>query len=96
MRRPFVGTALEATLASVKQQHPKLKLSSEIMEIGQVVCGNKPGRVKPEDRVIAIQGGVGTIDVVLGSMIYQQAKQKGIGQVLPFTQIAVPLPPKLA
>ncbi len=59
-----------------------LMKDGDIVEMGQVVRGAVPARVNEDQRVIYITGGMGIEDVALGSTIYKQAAEKGIGKKL--------------
>lgn len=51
-------------------------------EIGQIVCGDRPGRTDPIERILFWHRGFAISDIVLGSWIADQARQKGLGQSL--------------
>jgi ornithine cyclodeaminase len=51
-------------------------------EIGQIVCGERAGREDPQERILFWHRGFAISDIVLGSWIADQAKQRGIGQTL--------------
>ena len=51
-------------------------------EIGQIVCGDRPGRTDPSERILFWHRGFAISDIVLGSWIADQARQKGLGQSL--------------
>lgn len=51
-------------------------------EIGQIVCGDRPGRTDPMERILFWHRGFAISDIVLGSWIADQAHQKGLGQLL--------------
>jgi len=51
-------------------------------ELGEVVTGKKPGREKPEERILAVPIGVASLDVATAFRVYNLAKQKNLGQVL--------------
>jgi len=53
-------------------------------ELGEILAGIKPGREKEKERIIAITCGLAILDIAMGKMIYEKAKQKGIGEYLPF------------
>jgi len=51
-------------------------------EIGQIVCGERTGRTHAEERILFWHRGFAISDIVLGSWIADQAKQKRSGQTL--------------
>jgi ornithine cyclodeaminase len=51
-------------------------------EIGQIVCGDRPGRTDPTERILFWHRGFAISDIVLGNWIVDQARQKGLGQWL--------------
>lgn len=55
-------------------------------ELGEVVCGKKPGRETDEERIISINGGVGTTDLTIGIELYRRALDRGIGTKLSLFQ----------
>lgn len=54
----------------------------EIVELGAIVCGDAPGRERPEERVFFSPIGMGTEDVCVCHKVYQLAVEKGIGTTL--------------
>lgn len=50
--------------------------------IGEVVLGEKPGRVNDKERITFVACGMATFDVGLGYDLYKTALEKGIGQKL--------------
>jgi ornithine cyclodeaminase/alanine dehydrogenase len=53
-------------------------------ELGEILAGLKPGREKTGERIIAITCGLAVLDIAMGKMIYEKAKEKNIGIHLPF------------
>ncbi len=53
-------------------------------ELGEILAGLKPGRERKEERIVAITCGLAILDVAVGKMIYEKAKEKNIGMNLPF------------
>ena len=51
--------------------------------LGQIALGQKPGRRSPAQRIFFAPIGMGSEDVAVGSVIYQLAREKGIGRRLP-------------
>jgi len=46
-------------------------------ELGEVVCGSKPGRESPEERILAINIGLALEDVIVANRVYEVASEKG-------------------
>jgi ornithine cyclodeaminase len=53
-----------------------------VAEIGAIVCGEKPGRQTPDERIFFAPIGMGTEDIAVGAKIYRQAVQRGLGTTL--------------
>jgi len=51
-------------------------------EIGQIVCGERPGRTDPGERILFWHRGFAISDIVLGHWIVAEARKKGVGQML--------------
>jgi ornithine cyclodeaminase len=51
-------------------------------EIGQIVCGAKPGRERADERILFWHRGFAISDIVLGDWIYRRAEAAGIGTSL--------------
>jgi ornithine cyclodeaminase/alanine dehydrogenase-like protein (mu-crystallin family) len=54
------------------------------VELGEILAGLKPGREKKEERIIAITCGLAILDIAIGKMVYERAREKGMGTYLPF------------
>lgn len=52
-------------------------------DLGEIASGKKPGREKDQERIISLNLGVALSDMATASLIYHQAKAKGIGRSLP-------------
>jgi ornithine cyclodeaminase/alanine dehydrogenase-like protein (mu-crystallin family) len=52
------------------------------LRIGDVVNGNAPGREKPDETIFFSALGMGIHDLMVGYIVYQRAKEKGIGTPL--------------
>jgi alanine dehydrogenase len=51
-------------------------------EIGEIVAGLKPGRESQEERILFWHKGFAISDIVLGHLVYQKAREKGLGTPL--------------
>ena len=55
-------------------------------EIGEIVCGAKPGREHDSERILFWHRGFAISDIVLGHAIQRRAEQAGIGTILPLLE----------
>jgi ornithine cyclodeaminase/alanine dehydrogenase-like protein (mu-crystallin family) len=56
----------------------------QIVEVGEVLSGLKPGRTRPDQiTLFKNTGGVGISDVAIGGLLYRSAREKGLGLELP-------------
>lgn len=60
-------------------------------QLGEVVVGKKPGREKPDERIIDFNVGIAIHDVAMASTVLKMAKEKGSGTILPFMEENLPL-----
>jgi ornithine cyclodeaminase len=51
-------------------------------EIGQIVCGDRPGRTDVKERILFWHRGFAISDIVLGAWIVDQARRNGLGRWL--------------
>jgi ornithine cyclodeaminase/alanine dehydrogenase len=51
-------------------------------ELGTIVCGEKPGREKEDERILAINIGLALEDIIVANRIYEIAKERGTYQKL--------------
>ena len=51
-------------------------------EIGEIVTGRKPGRERPDERIVFWHRGFAISDVVLGNLIYERSVAAGVGSRL--------------
>jgi len=52
-------------------------------DLGELVAGLKPGRESASERTLAINLGIALDDMAVAPLIYQRAKERGIGTLLP-------------
>jgi len=57
-------------------------------EIGQIVCGAKPGRQSEAVRILFWHRGFAISDIVLGHAIHARAEKEGVGIMLPLLEAA--------
>jgi alanine dehydrogenase len=55
-------------------------------EIGQIVCGAKPGRQHADERILFWHRGFAISDIVLGHAIHARAVSAGVGTMLPLLE----------
>ena len=65
--------------AAAAQRRPDLRLPDSLVSFGDIVLGNRPGRLSDEDRIMAIPTGLGSVDMPLAWSIYRRAREAGIG-----------------
>jgi ornithine cyclodeaminase/alanine dehydrogenase-like protein (mu-crystallin family) len=53
-------------------------------ELAEIVAGLKPGRRSPNERIVAMNGGMALEDVALAGLAYARATERGLGTRLPF------------
>jgi alanine dehydrogenase len=52
-------------------------------ELGQIVCGHRPGRERDEETILLWHRGLSTTDIALGEALLDKAAARGLGTVLP-------------
>ena len=55
-------------------------------EIGEIVCGARPGREGPDERILFWHRGFAISDIVLGHAIHTRAQRDNVGTVLPLLE----------
>jgi len=53
-------------------------------ELGQIVAGHRPGRERPEERILFWHRGLATTDLAVAHLIWQRAEAQNVGTVLPY------------
>ena len=71
-------------LGALRRHVDEGKLTAENLhaELGQVVCGDRPGREADDEKILLWHRGLSTTDVALGYAMVQKANRLGIGQRL--------------
>jgi len=54
----------------------------EISDIGDILLGKKPARIRADERILFANLGMGCLDITMANRIYLSAKEKGLGQKL--------------
>ncbi|MGH2892182.1 MAG: ornithine cyclodeaminase family protein, partial [Solirubrobacteraceae bacterium] len=62
----------------------RLTADSLHAEIGQIVCGDRPGREHDGERILFWHRGLSTTDVALGQAMLAKAQRLGVGTTLPY------------
>jgi alanine dehydrogenase len=60
----------------------RLSAATVYAELGQIVAGLRPGRERPDERILLWHRGLSILDVAVGDMILQRAEQAGAGTLL--------------
>ena len=55
-------------------------------ELGEIVAGRKPGRERPEERILFWHRGLATCDVALGSLFVRDAARNDVGTMLRYRE----------
>lgn len=60
------------------------RLSAQTLhaELGQVVAGLRPGRERPDERILFWHRGLSILDIAVGSVILRRAEVAGVGTML--------------
>ncbi|HLH66680.1 MAG TPA: ornithine cyclodeaminase family protein [Solirubrobacteraceae bacterium] len=53
-------------------------------ELGQIVCGERPGRERDDERILLWHRGLSICDIALGCALLRAARERGIGTELPY------------
>jgi alanine dehydrogenase len=80
------GQAHSGPFGALRAQVDSGKLTEETLhaELGEIVCGTKPGREARHERVLFWHRGLSLSDIALGDLMLQKAEARGIGQRLRF------------
>ncbi len=89
----FHGAALRAFDRLVTDDLPQMEYYRTVgyfadtpiadSELGEIVCGKKPGRESADERTLAMNLGIALDDVATAIRIYRSARERGIGTELP-------------
>jgi len=56
--------------------------ADEIVDLGEIIIGEKEGRKSPEDNILFANLGMGCLDIVIAERIYNNTKEQSLGQKL--------------
>jgi alanine dehydrogenase len=62
----------------------RLTLDTLHAELGQILCGKRPGRERDDERILFWHRGLSITDVALGAAMLAKAEALGIGTTLPY------------
>lgn len=65
----------------------KISRTDIVGELPDIVAGKAPGRERKDERIIASLIGLGSVDLGIAYKIWQNAKEKGIGQRVLFMEV---------
>jgi alanine dehydrogenase len=80
------GQAGIGPLGSLRAHVDTGRLTADTLhaELGQIVCGERRGRERDDERILFWHRGLSTTDVALGQAMLAKARSRGIGTTLPY------------
>jgi ornithine cyclodeaminase/alanine dehydrogenase-like protein (mu-crystallin family) len=80
------GQAGIGPLGSLRAHVDSGRLTAENLhaELGQIVCGARPGRERDDERILFWHRGLSITDIALGQAMLAKAQALGLGTVLPY------------
>jgi alanine dehydrogenase len=60
----------------------RLSAGSLYAELGQIVAGDRPGRERPDERILLWHRGLAILDIAVGHLILAKAEQADAGTML--------------
>jgi alanine dehydrogenase len=66
----------------------RLSESNLYAELGEIVCGAKPGREEPGETILFWHRGLSLSDIALGHALLVKAQRHDVGTRLPYRQVA--------
>jgi ornithine cyclodeaminase len=80
------GQAHAGPLGALRAHVDSGRLTAERLhaELGQIVCGDRPGRERDDERILLWHRGLSTTDIALGRAMLERARARGIGTRLPY------------
>jgi alanine dehydrogenase len=80
------GQAGIGPLGSLRAHVDSGRVTAETLhaELGQIVCGDRPGRERDDERILFWHRGLSITDVALGELMLAKARSLGIGTTLPY------------
>jgi len=80
------GQAGAGPLGSLRAHVDSGRLTAENLhaELGQIVCGARPGRERDDERILFWHRGLSITDIALGQLMLAKAQALGLGSTLPY------------
>jgi alanine dehydrogenase len=80
------GQAGIGPLGSLRAHVDSGRVTAETLhaELAQIVCGDRPGRERDDERILFWHRGLSITDVALGELMLAKARSLGIGTTLPY------------
>lgn len=80
------GQAGIGPLGSLRAHVDSGRLTADSLhaELGQIVCGSRPGREDEDERILFWHRGLSITDVALGQALLAKARAQGVGTTLPY------------
>jgi ornithine cyclodeaminase len=80
------GQAHAGPLGALRAHVDSGRLTAERLhaELGQIVCGDRPGRERDDERILLWHRGLSTTDIALGRAMLDRARERGVGTRLPY------------
>lgn len=78
----IVSDNVEGLRVARAQRRPDLELPGTLTSYGDILVARAPGRTGPDERIMAIPTGVGSIDMTLAWEIYRRAVAAGAGRMI--------------
>jgi ornithine cyclodeaminase len=80
------GQAGVGPLGSLRAHVDSGRLSAQNLhaELGQIVCGARPGRERDDERILFWHRGLSITDIALGQAMLAKAQARGVGTTLPY------------
>jgi ornithine cyclodeaminase/alanine dehydrogenase-like protein (mu-crystallin family) len=80
------GQAGVGPLGSLRAHVDSGRLTADTLhaELGQILCGDRPGRERDDERILFWHRGLSITDVALGAAILAKAQSLGLGTTLPY------------
>jgi ornithine cyclodeaminase len=80
------GQAGAGPLGALRAHVDSGRLSERTLhaELGQIVCGDRPGRESDDERILLWHRGLSLTDIALGQAMLERAQELGLGTRLPY------------
>ena len=76
--------ALASSLRAMTSAARDLSEDNLHAELGQIVCGERPGREREDEKILFWHRGLSTTDIALGEALLAKARAHGVGTTLPY------------